>query len=1453
MSSFRIIAISILHFTFLLCNPFPSACLKTDTISAGVSIKDPDTIVSPGNVFKLGFFSPAGTGNRYLGVFYAVSEKTVIWVANRGRPLTDSSGTAAISGEGNFVLFDGKNETLWSTNATDSPANATLQILDTGSLVLKDNSTGGIIWDSFSEPSDYFLPTLRIVDDTNTGKKVFVSSWKNAADPAAGSFTAGLEARNIPQIVTWNNGRRHWRSGPWNGQILIGVQDMYSPYLDGFKVVEDPPGVFYFTAPEGKFLMKIGLNSSGTLVQTLWDDQKRTWDITWQAPQQQCDVYGTCGAFGSCSFRDSPICSCLKGFEPANREDWDRGDWSGGCRRKKQLRCGSGGDSDGFFKLPFMKVPDLAEQFSSRRGDECRTRCSMNCSCIAYAFDSNIGCMFWSGSLIDIQKFNGVGTDLYVRLSASELDSHKDRKLVVVIPVVAGVVAVAFVAFIVWCLMAKRKVKRGEVKDNKIFEAGQTFSSDSTALVLKDESEKVNIEELPLFTFEALANATDQFDENNLLGKGGFGPVYKGNLPNGKEIAVKRLSAASGQGVQEFMNEVIVISKLQHRNLVRLLGCCVEREEKMLVYEYMPNKSLDVCLFDPTHPSQKILSWEKRLSIIEGIGRGLLYLHRDSRLRIIHRDLKPSNVLLDEDWNPKISDFGMARIFGGNEDHGNTARVVGTYGYMAPEYAMEGRFSEKSDVYSFGVLMLEIVKGKKNTHYYNHEWSLSLLGCAWKLWSDGNALEFADETMASRNSEKEIVRCIHIALLCVQEFPKDRPAIQTVLSMLSREIVDLPAPEQPVFAEKWNGLHVGSNQPTGHVGYSINELTLTVLDGRPLNPKQTSNLWGLLFEKQKVKKGLPEMAMSWKPKNKIQPRILNKMVRNWSCSCLLFSIVVLHTTCSIICAAQSRDSCDAFGRCGPFGSCDQHDSPICSCLQGFDPRNNREWDAGNWSSGCVRKVSLNCGGTANGGKADGFLRLGMMKITGYSDRWIGPEDQCEGRCLMNCSCVAYAFDVGIGCMFWTGTLIDVQKFASGSGSDLHIRVANSELGQKKSSKKIVLIIIVVVAVGIVVVSLCSYFSWRWMAKRRGDKRNETTNTTISGSIDSSLQDALSQANLEELPLFKLEILANATNNFSEANKLGRGGFGSVYKGELGNGRQIAIKRLSKASGQGMQEFTNEIVLISKLQHRNLVRLHGCCVENKETMLVYEYMSNKSLDFFLFDQSQEVLDWQKRYSIIEGICRGLLYLHRDSRLKIIHRDLKPSNILLDDDWNPKISDFGMARIYGTKQDHVSTVRVVGTYGYMAPEYALEGKFSEKSDVFSFGVLMLEIATGRRNSSFHHQEGSLNLVGHVWKLWNEDNIVSLIDPRILRGSNRQSEVIRCIHIGLLCVQELPKDRPSISSVLSMLSSEIVELPEPKQSAFAVKSSRPDVGTSSASQQSQKSSNSVNNVTLTMVDGR
>ncbi|XP_027353743.1 cysteine-rich receptor-like protein kinase 10 [Abrus precatorius] len=305
----------------------------------------------------------------------------------------------------------------------------------------------------------------------------------------------------------------------------------------------------------------------------------------------------------------------------------------------------------------------------------------------------------------------------------------------------------------------------------------------------------------------------------------------------------------------------------------------------------------------------------------------------------------------------------------------------------------------------------------------------------------------------------------------------------------------------------------------------------------------------------------------------------------------------------------------------------------------------------------------------------------------------------------------------------------------------------------------------------------------------------------------------------ELPTIPLITILQSTDNFSEASKLGEGGFGPVYKGILPDGRQIAVKRLSKASGQGSEEFKNEVMFIAKLQHRNLVRLLACCLEENEKILVYEYMPNASLNFHLFDdEKKKQLDWNLRLSIINGIARGILYLHEDSRLKVIHRDLKASNILLDDEMNPKISDFGLARAFEKGQNQANTKRIMGTYGYMAPEYAMEGLFSVKSDVFSFGVLVLEIICGKKNSGFYLSECGQSLLLYAWRTWCEGNCLELLDP-VLKNSGIDSEVVKCIHIGLLCVQEDAADRPTMSTVIVMLASETMSLPKPNRPAFSV----------------------------------
>ncbi|XP_059661661.1 cysteine-rich receptor-like protein kinase 44 [Cornus florida] len=328
----------------------------------------------------------------------------------------------------------------------------------------------------------------------------------------------------------------------------------------------------------------------------------------------------------------------------------------------------------------------------------------------------------------------------------------------------------------------------------------------------------------------------------------------------------------------------------------------------------------------------------------------------------------------------------------------------------------------------------------------------------------------------------------------------------------------------------------------------------------------------------------------------------------------------------------------------------------------------------------------------------------------------------------------------------------------------------------------------------------SSFSDCLSRKLRGDK------SAVSGGGEEP-DDAIESSGL----FFQLLSLQIATNFFSDTNQLGHGGFGPVYKGLLPTGQVVAVKKLSLNSRQGLKEFINEVKLLLKIQHKNLVTLLGCCAEGPEKMLVYEYLPNKSLDYFLFDKKKSPsLDWSKRYRIITGVARGLLYLHEEAPERIIHRDIKASNILLDEELNPKISDFGLARLFPGEDTHVNTFRISGTHGYMAPEYALRGYLSVKTDVFSFGVLVLEIVSGRKNHDGQLGAEKADLLSYAWMLLQAGKSLELVDPGLAKCV--PDEAAMCIQLGLLCCQASIGDRPDMNSVHLMLSSDSFTLPRP-----------------------------------------
>ncbi|KAH9302298.1 hypothetical protein KI387_013881, partial [Taxus chinensis] len=372
----------------------------------------------------------------------------------------------------------------------------------------------------------------------------------------------------------------------------------------------------------------------------------------------------------------------------------------------------------------------------------------------------------------------------------------KSKKKSKILPIILGFVG--GIIMLVICLVGMRKRVKAAIFGMPVtvvthHEERHGVSPESGLLMQEQHS---------TFSLEELAEATEYFHDKKKLGEGGFGAVYKGTTKDRKEIAVKKLSARSTQGKKEFMNEVQLVASVQHRNLVKLLGCCAEGDERLLVYEYLPNRSLDTFLFDPE--KRRELDWQTRYNIIIGIARGLLYLHQDSHMKIIHRDIKANNILLDDKLNAKIADFGLARLFLDDETHIQT-RVAGTYGYMAPEYAMRGQLSVKADVYSFGVLLLEIIAGRKNTDYnFPHEMQ-NLLEWVWRLYKGDDVLSMVDSSIRARCVQEQVLRCIHVGLLCVQVDAVVRPTMSNVIMMISSSSVTLPNPTKPAIMNKSHG------------------------------------------------------------------------------------------------------------------------------------------------------------------------------------------------------------------------------------------------------------------------------------------------------------------------------------------------------------------------------------------------------------------------------------------------------------------------------------------------------------------------------------------------------------------------------------------------------------------------------------------------------------------------
>ncbi|KMZ70050.1 S-locus receptor kinase (SRK) [Zostera marina] len=822
--------VAFLFALFISTFMFSSSHGLRDSIGENQILRDGETLVSESGIFVLGFFNGnkiniegRTTKTMYLGLWYNFSTDTVVWVANRENPITKSFTALQLNEKGclNILqsktpnMINGSNDVdiVWSSNSRILVANTKFMNQPVAKLSnsgnLRVTNGGGLIWQSFDYPTDTYLPGMKLGFDKITKKEWFLTSWKQPGDPSRGDFMFKIDTGGSKQYFLFVKNQKTFRIGPWNGAWFNGLsgvityQRMYNIYVDN----ETTTFFTYDNVIDGTYI-RCTIFPNITVSIMVWMIKVPKWVIlgnwkyknpNWvlgngvESAQDTCHLYSKCGPNGICKSQVRNPCECFHGFQPKSKSSWVTGDFTLGCQRKKNIICD---DGDVFLKINNLKIPDTTNSTIHKNMslDECKHACKNNCSCVAYtplylsAYNPR-GCIMWSGDLMDTNLLNQDTQDLYIRstnstnLTNSLLPIHNSseskNKPVIITVVSIGVFSFLLTIFIFLWIEAKKK--------NKRLQKG-TSTSHPHNLLLNDE--------ISLFDISVISSATNNFSSENKIGQGGFGSVYKGTMADGMDIAIKRLSKGSGQGLDEFRNEVLLIAKLQHKNLVRLLGCCMEGDERILVFEFMENKSLDTIIFGD---NRYLLDWPNRAEIIKGIARGLLYLHQDSRLKIIHRDLKAANILLDDAMNPKIADFGTARLFDADQLEENTGRIIGTYGYMSPEYASGGNFSIKSDVFSFGVLLLEIISGRKNRLFYNNDSSLNLLEEAWILFNDQKSIILLDKSLCSSSSISEVIRFIKIGLLCVQDRAIDRPTMNDVLCMLVNESVIVQEPKKPAF------------------------------------------------------------------------------------------------------------------------------------------------------------------------------------------------------------------------------------------------------------------------------------------------------------------------------------------------------------------------------------------------------------------------------------------------------------------------------------------------------------------------------------------------------------------------------------------------------------------------------------------------------------------------------
>nr|XP_015614941.2 L-type lectin-domain containing receptor kinase IV.1 [Oryza sativa Japonica Group] len=913
----------------------------------------------------------------------------------------------------------------------------------------------------------------------------------------------------------------------------------------------------------------------------------------------------------------------------------------------------------------------------------------------------------------------------YAKLPKMPVVSAKRRSkaLDVVIPVAAPLLALAVVAgvsFLVW-----RRLRYAELREDWEVEFGPHR-----------------------FAYKDLFVATAGFDGKRLLGVGGFGRVYRGVLPaSGTEVAVKIVSHDAKQGMRQFVAEVVSIGRLRHRNVVPLLGYCRRRGELLLVYDYMPNGSLDRWLHDHGAPP---LGWAQRLHAVRGVAAGLLYLHEDWEQVVVHRDVKASNVLLDGEMNARLGDFGLARLYDRGADP-QTTRVVGTMGYLAPELAHTRRVTPATDVFAFGSFVLEVACGRRPierggamTAAADEDGQLVLADWVLDRWHKGDIAAAADARLCGDYDAKEAALVLKLGLLCSHPVAAARPTMRQVVHFLDG---DAPLPEPEPTYRSFTTLAMMQNAD-GFDSCAVRDLSAAMpqqylgMFNASGNGDARNRIFAVEFDTVRN----PEFA-----------DINNNHVG--------VDVNSLNSSAAAT-AGYYDDATAAFQNLSLISR-----QPMQVWV---------DYDA------AAAEVTVAMAPARRPRPKKPLLSTAVNLSTVVADAAYVGFSSASSIVLCKHYVLSWSFRLGGG---GAAPALDYAKLPK-----------LPRIGPKPRSKALT-VALPIVTTAIVLTAVAVGFLLLRQRLRYAELREDWE--------------------VEFGPhRFSFKDLYDATGGFKDKRLLGAGGFGRVYKGVLPRSRtEVAVKRVSHESRQGMREFIAEVVSIGRIRHRNLVQLLGYCRRKGELLLVYDYMPNGSLDKYLHGCDEKpILDWAQRIYIIKGVASGLLYMHEDWEQVVIHRDIKASNVLLDSEMNGRLGDFGLARLYDHGADP-QTTHVVGTMGYLAPEMVRSGKATTRSDVFAFGAFLLEVTCGRRPIEEEEEVAGAGaddddrfvLVDWVLGHWREGAITDAVDAK-LRGEYDAAEAELVLRLGLTCLHPSPAARPSMRQVMQYLdgSAPLPELP-------------------------------------------